>query len=43
MKKFILFCIIIIGAGSAIFLTIKDIPAPQHPMEKVVSNDRFIK
>ena len=38
---FLLFLIVLILAGGAVFLLTWDIPAPTAPIEKVVPNDRF--
>ncbi len=43
MKKFIVFAILVIGAGAVFFLANKNIPAPDHHIEKVISNYRFLK
>jgi hypothetical protein len=46
MKKFsnfIILLILFLIAGTAIFLSVWDIPAPTSQVEKVISNDRFKK
>jgi len=30
-------------AAAGLFLAIRTIPAPQHTIEKIISNDRFVK
>lgn len=38
-----LMAIVVIGAGGAVFLAHQDIKPPQHTVEKVLSNERFIQ
>jgi len=43
MKNILILVIIIAaaGAGGTLYLVGKDIPAPDHKTEKVISNERF--
>jgi hypothetical protein len=39
--KFLILIVVVVLAGGAVFLATWDIPAPTHPVEKVIPNDRF--
>ncbi len=43
MKKIIIFSVIVIAAGGVFLLSSRDIPAPQHPVEKVLNNETIFK
>jgi hypothetical protein len=41
LLKFLIVIFVVVIAGGVVFLATWDIPAPTHPVEKVIPNDRF--
>jgi len=42
-RVFLLLLLVGLIAAGGIFLATRDVPAPSHPVEKVIPNDRFLK
>jgi len=43
LLKFLIVLVVVAIAGGVVFLATWDIPAPTHPVEKVIPNDRFTR